>query len=294
MINRRLIIATTGLSRTDIHKISFPKYIELINFLDCREVYWIINIDRPEQLDYLASENDAIDYLRSIIPNTIITTFTKTNIASFRSAFIKVVRNIHNILTDDSVIFWLEDDWDVNLDNKQLVKNIVANINPSSHVNLTKNPFCSFNPSFWGHTLFRMIFDHNTIHGHYRDPERHIMHATCQKLIDNNLKLNMINCNKTNEPCIHAFNFYQGIFMEHIDKDLDKRKRIDILANTFLFSDRKINGDDDACDIVKQCNEGINNIIMPENIFFDIGREWLDKQNDTNIKSYLFSFKEKK
>jgi len=298
-MNSRLIIATTSLSRMDIHKKTFPKYIELINYIGITDVHWLINIDKPKFLKNLYTQDEAEAYMKSVIPSYIKTYFSRTQLAGFRSAFIKLNRVLPKLITDNSVILWLEDDWVTDLNKKQLIKNIVENLRPMCQVNFTRNGIGSFNPSVWGGKLYKTIFTYENVHNKYKDPEKNMLNFIWEKIIKNKTILNMVVCNyaNTKDTGQHLYDFhFSNLFAISQEDDVTKVERLKKMDILFNYIDQGVQTNDDVITIVKNMtNENmINNVIIPLNVFHDAGREWLDNYNSQDKLDYLSTFKEKK
>lgn len=110
---KKLIICTTALSRKELHKTVFPKYIDLFNQMENFEKYWIINIDKPKQLPFLNTQEESVEYFNTIIPKNIQLHTIVTDNACFMTAVANIVNKIKQLDIIPDLVFWLEDDWEV-------------------------------------------------------------------------------------------------------------------------------------------------------------------------------------
>jgi hypothetical protein len=142
-----LILLTTAIPRGDLHKKSIHLFYEkLIKYLDCYTIHHIINIDYPEKIKPLFSRDDTIELFEQINYPNVKKYYIIPNEANWCKAYCNVIAKIYeeNIINEESIIWYLEDDWtlirDYNIVNLFKFLNI-----KNMAISFTDNaPLCSF------------------------------------------------------------------------------------------------------------------------------------------------------
>lgn len=118
MNNLKLVILTTAITRPELHNKSIGKlYLNFDNsFSKLKKVYHIINIDYPDKLKELYNYEDTKNNFNKIIPSYVEKHFITEKGKNFCLAYKKVCSKLNelNILDNDTLVWWLEDDWYVN------------------------------------------------------------------------------------------------------------------------------------------------------------------------------------
>lgn len=113
-----LIILTTAITRGQFHRKSLGKFYNLYQTIfkkDFANIHHIINLDYPDKLKDKYSKEETIDLFKEIIPDFINIEIIDNNTIGFLNAYKNVVSKTHelNLLHNNCLIWWLEDDWDV-------------------------------------------------------------------------------------------------------------------------------------------------------------------------------------
>ena len=173
-----LIFITTAITRGNLHKDTIGKfynyfYENLKNF----NVYHIINIDCPLKLKNIFNIEDTKKLFEEIIPKDVKKIFLiDNNDPGFGKAFKNVLEavNNNNLLNNDSLVWWLEDDWDVikNYNIFNIINNILF-IDGYNALNFTsKTPLCSFRAGpIMNSYFFKKFFDISKTFDIKKDPE---------------------------------------------------------------------------------------------------------------------------
>jgi len=114
-MTQKLIIMTSAIIRGNFHARSIGKFYDNFNkYLLNYDVYHIVNIDAPIQLQQKFSVNETQLLLDNIIPTTIKKIFMSTTTPSFLGAYKNIVNKIDELgLTSENYLYWwFEDDWD--------------------------------------------------------------------------------------------------------------------------------------------------------------------------------------
>ena len=177
-MKQKLIFLTTAITRRHLQKETIGKFYEkYFNLLNTNyELHHIINIDMP-----LALRNGWFKYIRTKelfidnIPNSVKLYFVIDQLESkpsFKKAYNKVLEELkkNNILDTNTLVWWLEDDWEV-INNTNFVPLLkLLNINTNGAMSLCdKAPMCSFRGGpIMNYSFFKNFFEnYNPIH----DPE---------------------------------------------------------------------------------------------------------------------------
>jgi hypothetical protein len=164
---KTILIGTTAINRSELHKDMIPNWYDYINQLDRSkyDIQWFINVDYIEKLneDIELTKNN----LKSIITDIPITFVDKDNKeGNFLNACRNIGVNMDNFVKqqqlnkDNVIVFWLEDDWKlvnekINLDD--IIKNYLSNM---TYINLSfirKNYIHALAPSIINYNLWSKI-----------------------------------------------------------------------------------------------------------------------------------------
>ena len=117
-----LVILTTAITRGDFHRKSIGKFYELYNnILNDFTIHHIINLDLPDKLKDTFSKEETIKLFDEIIPRNVKVTIIDNKNPGFLTAYKNVVRKANelNLVNENSLLWWFEDDWDVCGFNKE-------------------------------------------------------------------------------------------------------------------------------------------------------------------------------
>jgi hypothetical protein len=171
----RLIFLTTAITRGKFHNDTIGNfYKQHYKNLKQYEVYHIINIDHPDKLKNTYNRNDTVDYFNEMIPKEVKKEFILTDEPGFAKAYLNVLGKIHEleIMTDKTIVWWLEDDWYLIKKYNILPLLNLLNINNCA-LSLTNNaPLCSFRAGpIMNLGFFDNVFDLHLRVGKDIDPE---------------------------------------------------------------------------------------------------------------------------
>lgn len=150
-----IVICTTAVSRSKLHKDIFPKYLNFIQGLRCK---WYINIDQIQEELSTVTEAELISILDSPLIDLDIRT---NNTGGTRESFYKSAQYLVKVAKKTSPkfgYFWLEDDW-LFYGKTTLIEYLnQINFNSKDYLQLVeRNKELSFNPSLYGKELFTEI-----------------------------------------------------------------------------------------------------------------------------------------
>lgn len=148
-----IVVATTAVTRPDLHKEVFPGYLQFMKGLKVKWVFTVdIILDQPLQetlniIQSLSSDNIDVEVLRT------------ANGGSKKSFYIsaQVLSNFVNTFKSKYGILWLEDDW-LYLNTYTLLDVLHrVDFQPKDYLQLVERKdgeVLSFNPGLWGFELF--------------------------------------------------------------------------------------------------------------------------------------------
>ena len=113
---KNLILLTTAIPRGDLHKKTVHLFYEkFIKYLDGYIIHHIINIDYPEKIMPLFSRIDTIGLFEQISYPNVKKYYIIPEDANFCKAYCNVIAKIYeeNIINEESILWWLEDDWTI-------------------------------------------------------------------------------------------------------------------------------------------------------------------------------------
>jgi len=111
-----IILLTTAIPRGDLHKNTIHLFYEkFIKYLDCYMIHHIINIDYPDKIKPLFSRDDTIQLFEQINYPNLKKYYILPEDANFCKAYCNVISKMYeeNIINEQSILWWLEDDWTV-------------------------------------------------------------------------------------------------------------------------------------------------------------------------------------
>ena len=161
-----LIIGSTCINRTVLHKETYPEWIKWISNIKDYKIIWFINIDIIKNLD--SSYQDVVDFFMNFKKNyDIDIRILQSSQPNFLHACKRISNEIYKFIifnnSYNSIIFWLEDDWKFN-NESNIDPNYLINLMPSySNLNLTyirNNYMHALAPAFWTYNAFKnILFD---------------------------------------------------------------------------------------------------------------------------------------
>lgn len=124
-MKKKFIIMTTAIIRPDLHnlciKLFYDTYYlknkeQIDNIFD---IYHVINIDAPNKLKHISSQQDTINNFNIIIPDTINKIYITPDDPDFLRAFKNIMNTLekNDLLSENNLYWWLEDDWILTKDN---------------------------------------------------------------------------------------------------------------------------------------------------------------------------------
>ena len=110
---KKFIFGTASIIRGDFHKLTIGKFYDIYTeLLKNYEVIHIINIDQPENLKNYFTVYETIYSYNKIIPDYVKKIYITPENPSFASAFKNIVNKADEIIDENSLFWWLEDDWE--------------------------------------------------------------------------------------------------------------------------------------------------------------------------------------
>lgn len=160
---KNLILLTTAIPRGDLHEKSIHLFYEkFIKFFDELYIHHVINIDYPEKIKPLFSRNDTIELFEKINYQNVKKYYILPDEANWCKAYCNVIAKIYeeNILNEESIIWYLEDDWTIIKDYNFIplfqfleTKNMALSFTDNA-------PLCSFRGGpIMNYNFFKNYFD---------------------------------------------------------------------------------------------------------------------------------------
>jgi predicted nucleic acid-binding protein len=158
-----LILLTTAIPRGDLHKKTVHLFYEkFIKYLYGYTIHHIINIDYPEKIKPLFSRNDTIELFEQISYPNVKKYYILPDEANFCKAYCNVIAKLYeeNIINDESILWWLEDDWTIIRDYNFVPLFQFLDIK-NTGLSFTDNaPLCSFRGGpVMNYSFFKKYFD---------------------------------------------------------------------------------------------------------------------------------------
>lgn len=165
---KNIIIGTTAINRPDLHSETIKGWYELIRNLDETKynIKWVINIDVVSVLDFTEEEtkNNLLEILEGIDVSFVNNNKLNPNFYSAcqrLSKYIKLYSTINQYNPDDTVVFWLEDDWSVTKqvapDFDELLSNFVTKYSVTNFSFIRNNYIHALAPCFISYNLFKTL-----------------------------------------------------------------------------------------------------------------------------------------
>ena len=158
---KKIIFGTASILRGDFHKQTIGKFYEIYSeLLKKYEIYHVINIDQPENLKNYFTVYETIFLFNNILPNFVKKVYITPDNPSFACAFKNIVKKVDEIIDEESLFWWLEDDWEPknNYNFIELIQNY-WNLKNSSFTFSTNAPFGSFRGGpLMGYSYFKNYF----------------------------------------------------------------------------------------------------------------------------------------
>ena len=184
-----IIIGTTAVTRSDLHSITFPKYIEFVEGLN---VLWVINIDSILNEDAEFTKQNILNMCEG---KSISVLFNITESKASKTAFYDAAKTVINTIAQfksNYGVLWLEDDWECSLNFKLI--DLLGSVERYTYIQLVeRNKEASFNPGFWSEDLFNLVLVNriNDINNSYymSNPERACVYP--KELIDSQISKHM-------------------------------------------------------------------------------------------------------
>ena len=165
---KTIIIGTTAINRSSLHKNIIPDWYNYFNVLDRNKynIHWFVNIDFIEKLNEPVQETSA--HFQQMITNIPLTIVKKeSQDGNFLLACTRVSSNIEQYVInnqlnpEDVIIIWLEDDWKLNNNTIQLhdiIENYLSNLTCINLTSLIDNNYIhALAPSILNYNLWSMI-----------------------------------------------------------------------------------------------------------------------------------------
>jgi hypothetical protein len=165
---KNLIILTTAIPRGELHKKTVHLFYQnFIKYLDSYTIHHIINIDYPEKIKPLFSRDSTRELFEQINYKNVKKYYILPDDANFCKAYCNVMAKIYeeNIINEESILWWLEDDWTIIRDYNFVPLLRFLDIK-NTGLSFTDNaPLCSFRGGpVMNYSFFKNYFDiHKTI-----------------------------------------------------------------------------------------------------------------------------------
>jgi hypothetical protein len=160
---KNLILLTTAIPRGNLHEKSIHLFYEkFIKFFDEYIIHHVINIDYPEKIKPLFSRLDTFELFEKINYLNVKKYYILPDEANWCKAYCNVIAKMYeeNILNEESIIWYLEDDWTIIKDYNFIpLFQFLETKNMS--LSFTDNaPLCSFRGGpIMNYNFFKNYFD---------------------------------------------------------------------------------------------------------------------------------------
>ena len=296
-----LIILTTAITRGDFHRKSIGKFYELYqDVLIDFTIHHIINLDCPDKLASIFTKKQSVDLFDEIIPKTVNTIIIDNDNPGFLNAHKNVVRKANelNVINENTLVWWFEDDWDVSHFNQDLfnIIKLFPRKQPYAFNSVQNSPLGSFRGGpIMNSMYFSKYFDLITrdLANDTCDPERQVSrwisgidrtngHQKIHRNIEKDRKINIIlfyfNTDKINVgEFSHSYYSKVDKYNENLIFNYHAIKTQDL--NTFYYG--KVDVENPEIEFTQKSldeihtilqNDGINYVCVKPWIFSDIGR----------------------
>jgi hypothetical protein len=202
---KKIIFGTASIIRGDFHKQTIGKFYQIYSeLLKNYDIYHIINIDQPKNLKNYFTFYETIFLFNQIIPDFVKKIYITPSIPSFTGAFKNIVKKADEIIDEDSIFWWLEDDWEPknNYNFIELIQNY-WNLENCSFTFSTNAPFGSFRGGpLMGYSYFKNYFCIPDKMNDTCDPEKQI-----SRFLRNNKEIIQV-ISISNDQNIHNLHLY--------------------------------------------------------------------------------------
>lgn len=281
---KNIILLTTAIPRGDLHKKTIHLFYEkFIKYLEEYIIHHVINIDYPEKIKPLFCRNKTIELFEQISYPNVKKYFILPEDANFCKAYCNVISKIYeeNIINEESILWWLEDDWTIIRDYNFIPLFRFLNINNMGLSFTDNSPLCSFRGGpIMNYSFFKNYFDIHKSIPIQADPEYKVGKQIRSR---NNYESEIgIFCFYLLEYCGDKINIkqYQYYYKKKFNKNIKLRYFIGFIE--------KIN--DDKIYLFEYQNQGLISNITRENlkeITNQITIEEFKKKFDKNSINYI-------
>lgn len=173
----KLIILSTCICRPELHNLVFPQLIDVLSNLSV-EIIWIFNIDKDKNATQHNTKLIKCSSTQELTRDNLLRHLKKLKnvkyefILSKTSNFYSATQNVmfasKKYMTDNSAMFWFEDDWI--LLKKLDLKNILDTYyNKNCYISLVFNEL-NFPPFILGSNMYKLFLDKFTEKIYEKDP----------------------------------------------------------------------------------------------------------------------------
>jgi hypothetical protein len=276
---KKFIFGTASIIRGDFHKLTIGKFYDIYSeLLKNYEVIHIINIDQPENLKNYFTVYETIYLYNKIIPDFVKKIYITPDRPSFACAFKNIINKADEIIDEESLFWWLEDDWEPknNYNFIEIIKDYWK-LENCCFTFSTNAPFGSFRGGpLINYSYFKKYFSSNKKITNTCDPEKEMS----QYLRSFDIEVQVIGILKDRE----LFNLHLYYY-----------KRKNIKYEVFIINDDKIfeyknNNFTEVSYEILLNNSKIKYFVISPYLFNDenFGRKFLDKYllNKWNLKEH--------
>jgi len=243
---KKIIFGTASIIRGEFHKQTIGKIYNIYSeILKKFEIYHIINIDQPENLRNYFNMYETIFLFDQIIPDFVKKIYITPKNPSFASAFNNIINKANEIMDENSLFWWLEDDWEPkNVYNFiEIIKNFL-NLENCSFTFSTNAPFGSFRGGpLMNYSYFKKYFyiEPNIINN--SDPEKKISKVV-RKIYNDKIQIIGI-CNNKDIDNLHLYYYFRKkipfeVFIINNKKIFEYSNNIFTEVNNNVFNNSKI------------------------------------------------------
>lgn len=263
----KLVICTTAICRSNLHNKCIPAINDKLLELKDINIYWIINIDNISAFSDETQEH-TVNNFNEIISNKIKKHYICPKSPSHPEAINNITQLIsdENLLTENTAIFWLEDDWFLNEQYFKTLMSFIKYINTNTIISLSSGCF-GLQPSIMGSSIFSLLF------------------KKLRTNIDAEIQINVNKKKYIKQDEIDMLYLKYDVCKEKwSQKKLDKILKYDsqkLIKNIFpVYVDNNNDPIDRSVDLFALINNNKYLLISVNvNLFTDIGREWIKNTN---------------
>ena len=210
----KIYICTTAITRPEIHNIlisSMKKYLKNHN----NNITWIINIDEiPNTTTYESTKTNFENSIKEHLEMINVEFLPKNENPSFFKAVKNLLNKVDQYITNDDIVFWLEDDWKFRKTNYTINYHIPL-MDANTYLTLyTRGMIGYLAPSLIGYNIFKLYLNiiNNQIDDH--DPENLIV----EMIRKQNNTFDIIIMNHEKSILDHGFTVLNGMIKRHLTK----------------------------------------------------------------------------